>query len=87
LPWAIAFEPQAAKELRKLDRSVAARILRTLEHRIATLDDPRAVGKRLSMEGVYWRWRVGDYRLVGLVEDQRLRILIVRIAHRRRVYR
>ena len=80
--------PAAAKELKKLDRTEAKRIIATLENRIATLDDPRALGAALSGElGGLWRWRIGDYRVVARIEDQRVTILIVRIAHRREVYR
>ena len=48
--WTIEFLPEAAKELRKLDRQVAARIARTLEERIAPLDDPRLIGSALVGE-------------------------------------
>ena len=77
-----------SKELRKLDRTVAARIVRTLEERIAALDDPRSLGSALVGEHAgYWRWRVGDHRIVARIEDERVTILIVRVAHRREVYR
>ncbi len=88
MPWRIEFHPDAAKELRKLDRAVAARIVKTLETRIAALDDPRTLGAPLKGEHEgYWRWRIGDYRVVGGIEDERITILVVRIAHRREVYR
>lgn len=86
--WTIEFVPAAAKELRKLDRQVAARILTTLEQRIATLDDPRTIGGPLAGEHAgYWRWRIGDYRVVARIEDERVTVLVVRVAHRRDVYR
>ena len=88
LTWAIEFLPDAARELRKLDRTVAARILQTLEERIASLDDPRALGSALTGDHAgYWRWRIGDYRVVARIEDARITILVVRVAHRREVYR
>lgn len=84
----IEFLPQAAKELRKLDRHVAARIITTLEERIAPLDDPRSLGSALVGEHAgFWRWRIGDYRVVARIEDERVLILVVRVAHRREVYR
>jgi mRNA interferase RelE/StbE len=87
-PWSIVFHPIAAKELKKLDRKTAARILRTLETRIATLEDPRTVGAGLKGEHEgYWRWRVGDYRIVATIQDERVTIVVVRVAHRREVYR
>lgn len=88
MAWAIEFLPAAAKELRALDRTVAARIVRTLEERIAASDDPRALGTPLVGEHTgLWRWRIGDYRVVARIEDERVTILVVRVAHRREVYR
>ena len=88
MAWTIEFVPEAAKELKRLDRAAAARIVKTIETRIAVLDDPRSLGAPLkgAREG-YWRWRIGDYRVIGRVEDARITILIVRIGHRREVYR
>lgn len=88
MAWAIEFLPEAAKELRKLDRTAAARIVKTLEQRIAVLDDPRTIGSALTGDHAgYWRWRIGDYRVVARIEDERIVILVVRVAHRREVYR
>lgn len=88
MAWAIEFVPAAAKELEKLGRAEAARIIETLETRIAVLDDPRQLGSALTGElGGLWRWRIGDYRVVARIEDERITILVVRIAHRREVYR
>lgn len=67
---------------------MARRIITTLEERIATLDDPRTLGSALTGgHAGYWRWRVGDYRVVARIEDERVVIIIVRVAHRREVYR
>lgn len=88
MAWTIEFVPAAAKELRALDRTIAARIVRTLEQRIAGSDDPRSLGAPLAGERAgYWRWRIGDYRVVARIEDERVTILVVRVAHRREVYR
>ena len=86
--WAIEFAPEAARELRKLGKQEAGRILRTLEERIAPLEDPRSLGAPLTGEhSGYWRWRIGDYRVIARIEDARVVILVVRIGHRREVYR
>jgi mRNA interferase RelE/StbE len=88
LAWEIEFVPAAAKEIKKLGKVEAARILATIENRIAALDDPRSVGSALTGEfGGLWRWRIGDYRVIARIEDERITILIVRVAHRREVYR
>jgi mRNA interferase RelE/StbE len=86
--WAVEFVPDALKELKKLDRTAAGRIIKTLEERIATLEDPRSLGAPLKGEHEgYWRWRIGDFRIVARIDDERITILVVRVAHRREVYR
>jgi mRNA interferase RelE/StbE len=88
LAWRIEFLPAAEKELAKLGRAEANRIIQTLKTRIAPLDDPRRLGSALSGQlGGLWRWRIGDYRVVARIEDERITILVVRVAHRREVYR
>jgi mRNA interferase RelE/StbE len=88
LAWTIEFLPEAAKDLKRLDRAVAGRIIRTLEERIATLENPRSLGAALVGEHAgYWRWRIGDYRVIARIEDARITVLVVRVAHRREVYR
>ena len=88
MAWAIEFLPAAAKDLKALDRGVARRIVATLEERIAAAEDPRTLGSPLAGDHAgLWRWRIGDYRVVARIEDQRVTILVVRVAHRREVYR
>lgn len=59
-----------------------------LEERITPLDDTRTLGTPLTGERAgYWRWRVGDYRVAAKIEDARVLILVVRVGHRREVYR
>lgn len=83
MAWTIEFLPAAAKELKALDRTVAARIVRTLEERIAGADDPRTLGAPLTGDHAgFWRWRIGDYRVVARIEDERVTVLVVRVAHR-----
>ncbi len=88
MAWQVEFVPAAAKELKKLGRAEAARIIATLETRIAVLEDPRSLGAALTGElGGLWRWRIGDYRVIARIEDERITILVVRVGHRREVYR
>lgn len=88
MDWKIEFSDSALKALRRLDRSTARRILRFLRERIASSDDPRRLGKALKGEHrTYCRYRVGPYRLICLIEDRALRVLVVRVGHRRDVYR
>lgn len=88
MAWTIEYTETAREQLRKLDRQVARRILDYMDERIATLDDPRSAGKALKGPlGELWRYRIGDYRLLCDIRDGTLCILVVRIGHRRDVYR
>lgn len=73
--------------MRKLDKGVAARMFDELDE-IAKLEDPRSRGKALTgnLAGV-WRYRVGDYRILCDINDGRLVILVVDVAHRREIYK
>jgi mRNA interferase RelE/StbE len=87
LAWSLEVSDEARRQLRKLDRSQADRITRVMTS-IASLDDPRARG--IAMTGQYsgyWRFRVGDYRVICKIEDGRMTIYVVAIGHRREVYR
>lgn len=86
--WAVRFDPRAQRELEKLDRAAQARILKFLRERVKSGSNPRESGKPLAgeMAGL-WRYRVGDYRLVCHLRDQDLVVLVVRVGHRREVYR
>jgi mRNA interferase RelE/StbE len=89
LAWRIELADEAKKDLAKLDKPVARRITAFLRERIATLDDPRAIGEALkgTRLGQLWKYRVGDYRIIASIEDGRLCVLVVRVGHRREVYR
>ena len=88
MAWRIELLPAAEKELAKLGRAEAKRITQTLKTRIAQRNDPRELGTALAgdVSGL-WRWRIGDYRVIARIEDERITILVVRVAHRREVYR
>ena len=88
MAWRIEFEESAKKELARMDRQAARRIVQFLRERIAPAEDPRYSGKPLkgSLAGL-WRYRIGDYRVVARIEDGRLLVLVVKISHRREVYR
>ena len=89
MAWRIEFDAAARKELERLDRQVARRILRFLRERLAMANEPRSLGQALKGErfGEFWKYRVGDYRVIARIEDQRLLILVVRIGHRSAVYK
>jgi len=87
--WKVELSPGADRDLDKLDPQHARRILRFLFQRVARLDDPRSIGEPLQGQrlGEFWRYRVGDYRLVCAIQDDCLLVLVVKIGHRRDVYR
>lgn len=89
LAWEIEITERAAKQIKKLGASDAKRIRDYLRDRIAPLDHPRQLGKPLqgSELGSYWRYRVGDYRLLCELHDTELIVLVVEAGHRREVYR
>ena len=88
MAWKIEFERAAQKELEKLDKPVARRILKFLYQRVAKLDNPRKIGERLQGTlSEFWRYRVGDYRVICSLENDRLAVLVLRIGHRREVYK
>ena len=89
MAWQIKFDDASMKDLAKLDKQIARRITEFLRERVAVLDDPRSIGEALkgSRLGEFWKYRVGDYRLIASIEDGALRILVVRIGNRKEVYR
>ena len=85
MSYTIRFTPKAAKQVRKLDSAVAKRIRDFLEQKLSQLDNPRQLGKKLVNEE-FWRYRVGDYRILTNIDDDQILILIVEVAHRREIY-
>lgn len=89
MAWNVELSESAARELGKLDAQHRSRVLKFLRERVAMLDDPRSIGKALhgSQLGEFWKYRVGDYRLICRIEDDRLVVLVLRVGHRREIYR
>ncbi|CAI2019634.1 TPA: type II toxin-antitoxin system RelE/ParE family toxin [Klebsiella pneumoniae] len=85
--WTINYSDRALKSLRKMDKQNARRIVDFMDLRIAVAADPRQSGKPLKGElGEFWRYRVGDYRILCEIRDDELVILAATIGHRREVY-
>lgn len=89
MAWKIEVDPAAAKELGKIDPQVARRIVKFLQERVSLLDDPRSIGEALkgTALGEFWKYRVGEYRIISSIQDSVVTILVVRIGNRRDVYR
>lgn len=85
MPYSITYAPSAAKAIRKLDRPTARRLLDAIG---ALANEPRPSGcVQLKGGGGELRIRVGDYRIVYDVQDDELLVLVLRVGHRREVYR
>jgi len=85
--WVIEYDERAARELAKLDAQNARRIKKYLDERIATDDDPRRFGEALTdnLSGL-WRYRIGDFRVIAEIQDERIVVLVVRVGHRSKIY-
>jgi mRNA interferase RelE/StbE len=89
MAWQVELSAAAVRELDELDAQHARRILKFLHERVAKLGNPRSLGKALrgSRLGEFWKYRVGDYRLICKIEDDRLVVLVLRMGHRKEIYR
>jgi len=88
MAWNLELSPRAQQQLDKLDKTAARRIAKFLYERVGRLNDPRQIGEPLqgTLVGL-WRYRVGDYRIICTLEHDRLVVLVLRIGHRRQVYK
>ena len=86
--WRIEIARTAEKQIRKINRTVQETIIQFLRERVQSADDPRQWGKPLhgDKKGL-WRYRVGNYRLICDIQDERVTVLVLRIGHRKDVYR
>ena len=88
MAWTIEYTDAAIRQFGKLDKAVARRIADYMEERVAPLEDPRSVGKSLGGKlASFWRYRVGDYRIICELRDKQLCVLVMRVGHRREIYR
>ena len=87
--WIIKYTESSSKQLKKLDQQTALRVLNYMDERVAVLADPRSLGKNLKGPkiGEYWRYRVGDIRVICNIVDGQLTVLVIEIGNRREVYR
>jgi mRNA interferase RelE/StbE len=89
MAYRVELSESADRELAKLDAQRRKRILKFLHQRVAKLDDPRSLGEALngSRLGEFWKYRVGDYRLICKIEDALVIVLVLRVGHRKEIYR
>lgn len=86
--WMVEVAREAKRDLDKLDSQVSRRIERFLYERVARLENPRSIGEALrgSKLGEFWRYRVGDWRIICEIQDEKLIVLALRVGHQREVY-
>jgi mRNA interferase RelE/StbE len=89
LAWQIEIDEAAKKELGKLDPQVARRVIQFLQTRLQSLKNPRSIGQALKGSGLgdFWKYRLGDIRIIASIEDHRLVILVLRVGNRKEIYR
>ena len=86
MAWIVKFKESAKKELSKLDKPIAKKLVFFL-HTLSTCENPRDKGKQLKGKlKEFWRYRVGDYRIITKITDQEITILVLKVAHRKDVY-
>ena len=88
MAWRVEVSEEADRQLDKLDHQIAQRILEFLHGRVAKMEHPRLIGEALHGPkfGELWKYRVGDYRILARIEDKILRVLVVKVGHRREIY-
>ena len=87
MKYRVEVTPRFEKEFRKLDRYTQRMLKAWIDKNLVDCEDPRAHGKgRTANRSGQWRYRIGDYRLICLIEDGELVILALSVGHRREVY-
>jgi len=87
MQYKVEYTAKAVKELKKLDKPTRALIFGWIEKNLVDCDNPRRHGKPLSANRQgQWRYRIGDYRLLAEIEDEKITILVLTVGHRREIY-
>ena len=87
MKYKVEYLPQVVKTLEKMDKYTKRIIVEWIEKNLVDCEDPKVHGKPLSANRAgQWRYRVGDYRIIVKIENERLVILVIAIGHRREVY-
>ena len=87
ITYSVRFTENAKKQLKKLDKSVSAYLFNWINKNLEGCVNPRQHGKALTANQTgIWRYRVGDYRILADIQDDKLFILVVKAGHRRNIY-
>ena len=88
MAWTVEISDVAERQLRKLDRQIHKRILDWLDDRLEGCKNPRHFGEPLKGDHAgFWRYRIGNYRVLCEIQDQYVVVLVLTIGHRKQVYR
>jgi mRNA interferase RelE/StbE len=88
LAWTVEFQLTPQKQVKKLDRHIQSRVVGYFRDRVLMAEHPRTLGKALvGDQGELWRYRIGDYRAICKIEDERNVVLVLAVAHRSKAYR
>lgn len=86
--WKVELTPEANSALKKLGTAEAERVIKFLFNRIQSRDNPRTIGEALKGNlREYWRYRVGDYRILCRLEDEKVTVFVIQIGNRRGIYK
>lgn len=86
--YELKYEAKAVKQIKKLDPATRKLIKSWIEKNLLNTENPRQHGKGLTGSlSQYWRYRVGDYRILAEINDNEIIIIIVEVGHRREIYR
>ena len=84
----VEYTKQALKSLQKMDKLMSSVIISWIDKNLDGCENPRFTGKQLKGNlKEFWRYRIGDYRIISIIEDDKLIITIITVGHRREVYR
>jgi mRNA interferase RelE/StbE len=87
--WKVVVDEKALKVLQKLDKPIAALIIDFIENKLVVAENPRLLGAALqgSKLGDFWKYRVGDYRIIASIDDLEITIRVIKIGNRKEIYR
>lgn len=87
MKYKVEYTEQAVKQLKKLDKHTAALIYGWIDKNLVDCENTRLHGKGLTANrSGQWRYRIGDYRLIAEIQDEKITILLLNIGHRREIY-
>ena len=87
MQYKVIFTERAKRQLKKLDKHIAALIIGWLEKNIQNCENPRLHGKGLvENKSGQWRYRIGDYRVICEIQDKEIIVLVLEVGHRREIY-